>query len=362
MGKTVILTERQLTVIIFLSLLSPMIRILPTAAVMLGGRASWLSALAAFPAGALLLALVRALTKNAPEGLGLTDMAMLGLGPVAGRIFGALCALWLTFYGGFLARSAAERLLATVYPNGTTPVFVVTLLAVSILAAVGLTKTLSRTAEVLMPILLAVIAVVLLSASPDVSAENLLPVTYRDFKDILYGAVPIFNVTAAFVYFLFLRGHVTKKTSMKRNVFPWLGILCLVAFAVTFFTLGTLGENLSITMENAFFMVIRNIKVFSVVERVESVVVAIWIVTDFVFLSAILMIVAEIWKTVTGVRRRAVFVWPSAILAGAAAFLIARDAFDFLKWSDFLVPAVNLVFTVALIPLTLAVGKLRKKY
>ncbi len=362
MGKTDRLTERQLTVLIFVSLLSPMIRILPTAAVTLGGRASWLSALAALPAGALLLAILRALTKNAPEGLGLADMAILGWGPVAGRIFAILCALWLTFYGGFLARSAAERLLSTVYPNGTTPVFIVTMLAVSILAAAGLTKTLSRTAEVLMPILLAVILVVLISAAPEVSGENLLPVTYRNWKDILYGAIPIFNVTAAHAYFLFLRGYVTKTTPGKRKVFPWLGLLIFIAFAVTLFTLGTLGTNLSITMENAFFMVIRNIKVFGVVERVEAVVVAIWIVTDFIFLSAILMIVAEVWKTVTGVKRRAFFVWPGAALSGAAAFLIARDAFDFLKWSDYIVPVINLTFTVALIPLALAVGKVRKKY
>lgn len=362
MGKTDRLTERQLTVLIFVSLLSPMIRILPTAAVMLGGRASWLSALAALPAAAALTALLRALTKNAPEGLGLADMAILGWGPAAGRAFAALCALWLSLYGGFLARSAAERLLSTVYPNGTTPVFIVTMLAVSILAAAGLTKTLARTAEVLMPILLLVIFVVLASAAPDVSGENLLPVTYRDWKDILYGAIPIFNVTAANVYFLFLRGHVTMAGPGRRRVFPWLGLLLLIAFAVTLFTLGTLGTNLSITMENAFFMVIRNIKVFGVVERVEAVVVAIWIVTDFIFLSAILMIAAEIWKTVTGAKRRSFFVWPCAALSGAAAFLIARDAFAFLKWSDFIVPAVNLAFTVALIPLALALGKLRKKY
>lgn len=362
MGKTDRITERQLTVLIFVSLLSPMIRVLPTAAVMLGGRAAWLSAVAALPAGAILLALVRALTKNAPEGLGLTDMAMLGLGPAAGRILAGLMAVWLTFYGGFLARSAAERLLATVYPNGTTPVFVVTMLLVSLMAAVGMTKTLSRTAEVLMPILLAVIAVVLLSASPNVAKENLLPVTYRSWRDVLYGAIPIFNVTAGFVYFLFLRGHVVKAEPIRRNVFPWLGLLCLIAFAVTLLTLGTLGVNLSISMENAFFMLIRNIRVFGIIERVEAVVVAIWIVTDFVFLAAILMIVAEIWKTVTGMKRRAFFVWPTAALSGAAAFLIARDAFVFLKWSDFLIPAINLSVTVIILPLVLAVGKLRKKY
>ena len=362
MEKTDRISERQLSVLIFVSLLSPMIRVLPSAAVLYAGRAAWLSPVLALVAGALLVAWTRWARKNAPEDMGLADMAQAGLGPVAGRIFNIICALWLTFYGGFIARSAAERLLATVYPNGNTPIFIIVMLAVALFTASGLTKTLSRTAEILMPILAGVIAVTLLSAIPDVSAENLLPVTWRDAKAIAYGALPIFDVTGAFVYFLFLTGSVRRPISQRPNRFPWLIMLILVAFGVTFFTLGTLGERLAVSMENAFFMVIRNIKVLGVVERVEAVVVTIWIVTDFIFLAAVLMIAAEIWKTVTGVKKRAVFVFPSAALSGAAAFLIAGDAFAFQRWSDFIVPAINLLFAVILIPVTLTVGKLRRRY
>lgn len=362
MGKTDRITERQLSVLIFVSLLSPMIRVLPTAAVLFAGRAAWLSPVAALAAGALFLAYTRWTRKNAPEDMGLADMALAGMGPVGGRIFNILCALWLTFYGGFLARAAAERLLATVYPNGNTPVFVVITLAVAVLAGSGLTKTLSRTAEVLMPILVGVIAVVLLSAIPEVTSENVLPVTYRDTREILYGALPIFNVITACVYFLFLTCHTRRPVSQRPNRFPWLVLLALTAFGVTFFTLGTLGENLAASMENAFFMVIRNIKVFGVVERVEAVVVAIWIVTDFIFLAAVLMIVSEIWRTVTGIKKRSFFVFPTAALSGAAAFLIAGNAFEFQKWSDLIVPAINLFFAVILIPGAMTLGKLRRRY
>lgn len=362
MGKTDRITERQLTVLIFVSLLSPMIRILPTAAVVFGGRSAWLSPFVAFVAGKLLLSFMNALRKKAPEGTGLADMVELGLGRGAGKVFNVLCALWLTFYAGFVCRSAAERLLSTVYPNGSVTVFIVVMLLIAVLTASGLTKSLSRTAEVLMPILVGVIAAVLLSAIPDVSGENLLPVTYRNARDILYGAVPIFNVMTGFIYFLFLSGHVRKDTSIRPNRFPWLVLLALTALGVTFFTLGTLGEKLAVSMENAFFMVIRNIRVFGVVERVEAVVVAVWIVTDFIFMAALLSIVAEIWRTVTGVKKRTAFVPVSAVLAGAAAFLIARDAFAFQKWSDVLIPAVSLTFTLILIPAAALVGRLRKKY
>ncbi len=362
MGKNDTVTERQLTVLIFVSLLSPMIRILPSSSVALAGRAAWLSPLAALPAGAALAAFTRFARKNAPEGVGLQDMAQLSLGPVGGRLFGVLFALWLTFYGGFVARSAAERLLATVYPNGSVTVFIVVMFLVALITASGKTKTLSRTAEVLMPVLILVIAVVLLSAIPDVTAEFLLPVTYRDAGKVLYGAAPIFNVLSAFVYFLFLTGHVRRPRGERPRRVNWLALLVATAFGVTFFTLGTLGDKLSVTMENAFFMVIRNLRVLGIVERVEAVVVAVWVVTDFIFLAAILMIVSEIWRTVTGVRRRGAFVPPSAALSCAAAFLITKNAFTLQAWSDFIVPCVNLFAAVILVPAVMGIGKLRRKY
>ncbi len=339
-----------------------MIRILPTSAVIYGGRAAWLSPVPALLGGLVLRGVYRWLRRTAPEGAGLADLTVLSLGKAAGRAMCVLYALWLTFYGGFVARSASERLLATVYPNGGVGVFIAVMLVVALITASGLTKTLSRTAEVLMPLLLAVIAAVLLSALPDVASENLLPVTYLDAGSILYGALPIFNVLSAFAYFLFLMGHVEPPKLTRGNSFPWMVLLVLVAFGATFFTLGTLGDKLAISMENAFFMVIRNIRVFGVVERVESVVVGVWIVTDFIFLGAVIMIVSELWRTVTGAKRRAAFVPPTAALCAAAAFFISPDAFDFQRWSDFIIPAINMTFTLVLIPLPLIAGKLRRKY
>ena len=96
--------------------------------------------------------------------------------------------------------------------------------------------------------------------------------------------------------------------------------------------------------------------------RVEAVVVALWIVTDFVFLAALMMSAAEIWRTVAGAKKRAPFAWPGAVLAGAAAFLIARNAFDFQRWSDYLVPAINLTLCGAVAPVVLVIGKLRRKF
>ncbi|MGM9521003.1 MAG: GerAB/ArcD/ProY family transporter [Oscillospiraceae bacterium] len=361
MGKTDKLTERQLMVLVFISLLSPLMRILPTSSVILAGRAAWLSPLPALAAGALLLAAVRGLKKNAAPGDGLADMALKGLGGVAGRVFCILCALWLTFYAGFTARSAAERMLSALYPNGNTVLFIIVLLAVAVITASGTTKGLARTAEVCLPLLALVMVIVILAAATDVKMENLLPVTYKDLGGILLGAVPVFDVMSLFTLFLFLEGHVEKKPGKHPKRFPYLGMLALTAFAIIIVTLGSVSDKMAEKLQNAFFVIIRNVQLFGVIERVEAVVVAVWIVTDFTMLGALLLIVSEIWRAVFGTKKRVLYVFPSGVLAGAAAFLIASNAFSLLKWSEFIIPVANMGLAVILIPLTLAVGKLRKK-
>ncbi len=358
MGETDTFTERQLTVLIFLSLLSPLIEAMPYGPVFFAGRAAWLSPLAALPFGCLVLWIVRRLTEKAPQEMGLSDLAIRGLGCVGGRIFCVILALWLSFYAGSVTRRAAERLLSAVFPDGQAGILIlVTLLAAGI-TAWGSAKGLARTAELLMPMLLFVIIVVTLAASLNIEPQNLLPVTFLDTGSILLGAIPVLEMMGIHVYFLFLRGYVRKSESHRR--FPFLPVLSVIALAIVAVTLGTVSDKLALRLQNAFFVVIRNVRLFGVVDRVEAVVVAVWISTDFILLASLLTIVSEIWKAVFRAKRRSVFVIPSGVLALSSAFLIAPDAFSFLRWSDFIVPGVNLVMTTALIPAVLAVGRIRK--
>jgi hypothetical protein len=120
------------------------------------------------------------------------------------------------------------------------------------------------------------------------------------------------------------------------------------------------SDKLSLRLQNAFFVGLRNVRLFGTIERIEAVAVGIWIITDFAMVASLLMIVSQIWKRVLGTKKRALFVVPSGALAGVAAFIIASNAFSLLKWSELLVPAVNLVLSAVVIPILLVIGKIRK--
>lgn len=362
-GKGDTITQRQLSVLIFVSLLSPLIRAVPYGSVLFAGRAAWLSPLPAWLAGLVVLKSTGAFVKNAPEGLGLADMALKGLGAVGGRIFCVVMALWLTFFGGSILRASAERLLSSVFPSGGPVILILVTALAAGLAAVGKTRGLARTAELFMPILLTIVVLVCIGAAGDIKPERLLPVTPKDTGRILLGGLTVFDEMGLHVYFLFLWGLVKRpKPGEKTHRWPFLLALALISAVVITLTVGTVGDKLALKLQNAFLVVIRNAQYFGVIERVEAVVVAIWIITDFTMVAAILVIVSEIWRTVFGTKKRSCFVAPAGGLAVAASFLIASDAFELMKWTDLIIPAVNIAFTTLLIPIVLAVGKLRKKY
>ena len=86
------ISMRQLMVLLFTALLSPVVRLLPTRTAEEAGRAGWLSALAALPIVLALCWLISALFRGTETGTGLGEIAQRVLGAPLGK---ALVLLYL---------------------------------------------------------------------------------------------------------------------------------------------------------------------------------------------------------------------------------------------------------------------------
>lgn len=354
------ITARQLFVLAFVCLLSPIARILPRASVAVAGRASWLSVIPAFLAGAVYLALIGGAVKGGVLGGSLADIALRALGRVGGSVFLILCAVWLTVYAGFVSRSAAERLLSSVYLSGSTPAFIAATGLGVLVTSFGTTKHFARAAELFMPVILAVVALVAVFAVKDMRVKYLLPVTYRDAGKIGAGAVPIFEIFSLNSYFLFLAGGLSDREKTKKQSLRWLMWEAVCALVVMVVTVGSFAPELALKFQSAFLVVIRNITIFGVAERIEAIIVCVWIITDFALVAATVLIVGEIVKTLTRRRSRRPFAVGAAVVSAFAAVFMVSNAFELHFWSNFIVPAVNLVFTLVLIPAVLITARVRK--
>lgn len=359
--KSDVIRTRQLMALACIGLLSAVIRLIPNTVVTKGGAASWLAPVAAIVPILLLVWVMAALTKNRQEGEGMTQIMYKCLGGGGGRVLALLFVLWFVVYGGFILRVGGERLLSTVYRQGNINVFMIVTILVAAIAAWGRLSSLARSAEVFAIFLIGIFLIVFFFSIPNISFSNLLPVSYLDTGNILLATIPVVNVISPFVYYFFLAGHVKKQEKTGKVMMHWLLGLLLFILLLLVTAIGTFGAELPKQLQNTFFAMVRNIKIFDIIERMESIVISIWVVTDFVYLAALMMMSAEILKTVFGTERRQLFVPFCAIACFIVAKVIAPNDFSLTRVSETVVPTINLAIVCIVFPFLLLVGKLRKR-
>ncbi len=363
------LNRAQFTAAVFLALLSPLIRVMPRASAALAGKACWLCALPAFGLLAL-YALLCGRCHRPGESLG-TEI-LRALGPAAGRAALLVFAAAFLFYAGFVLRVGADRLVVTVYPSSGSAVFYTVLTLLCLMAAMGSLRALGRTAVILRAMLLAVLATAFLFSLPDLDKGNLGPVTGRDIPGILRGALPLVNVGGLFVCFGFLEGYAPREEARSRPTLCWLGVLMLTASLLCLTVVGSFGPSLTLKMSYPFFVMIRDVSLLNLADRIEAIVIAIWVFSDFMMCSLMLRSAHEAlrlcfrlpdpeerpWGELRGGRW---LLLPEAGAVWCAAHFIARDSFALIPWADKIVPLCFALLSFGLLPLIFLLGKLRNK-
>lgn len=355
------ITKRQLMALMFVCMLSPTIRLLPLRAVQTSGKSAWLAAPVALAVGILYVYMMEYLTKNRGDDEGLSELIIRALGNTAGRIVLGIFSVWFILYCGFVLRVSSERMLSSVYVNGNSAMFILLTLFVSFIAARGKIKSLARTGQVFATIIIFMLAAVIVFSIKDVKKEYLLPVTYMDTGKILIAALPIIDILGGYAYFLFLDDHTIKQGHDLKTAIKWVSLLGVVIFMIVFVTIGNLSAQIVVKNTSPFFIMIRNIVIFGIVERIEAVVIALWVLCDFLYIAALLVICKKLSGKVTGVKKVNKLLWPITAAVCVIAFFISKSVFQLRIYSEWIAPIGNTFLSFAVIPIILLIGRIRKK-
>ena len=355
------LSARQKRAMVFLCLLSPMVRQLSGTPVRAAGAASWLCPAAALLPALLYTALLGACLRGRRSGEGLADLLARAAGKAVGGAISAVSGLWCVFYGGFLLRSAADRLTSSVYEYGGDTFFIIIMLAAALIAAYGYVRSLGRLAEALVPMMLLVLALILLSAMTEVSPAYLTPVSVLDAGPVALGALPLFDLLTMQADFAFLDGYIVPEERETAGALRWTALLIVCMLLLQTAIVGGLSAGVVQALQHPFFVMVRSVSAFSGVDGFESAAVAVWVVTDLLFLASLLTVASEIFRGLFGGEKRGVFVLPAAAGAAAVAAALSGDAFAVRRLSEAVLPAVNGGLKLVVLPAALGIGKLRKR-
>jgi hypothetical protein len=248
--------------------------------------------------------------------------------------------------------------VSCVYSSSHWAIFAAVIAAVSAFSAAGGAKTLTRTAGLLLPIIITALAGVFLLLTSDIKSENLFPLTTADIKPALTGSLHMISVGSLTAYYGFMP---TDRQSQKRaeGIGYAAGVMAVMA-AVTVTVVGILGAELASAMESPFFVVIRNVTLFNILERIEAVVVALWVVSDVAFVSGMVMSSAGAMERTTAMSRK---IW-SPIIAAASmvtAATVSKTSYGVERVIQRIAPSGNMILVFLVLPVTYGISKLKRK-
>lgn len=355
------ITKKQYTALLFLALLSPLMRILPRGAVRWAGPAAWLCPLLAVPMILALAWVTESLHRGMAPGEGLSPLLLRVLGPAAGRALLLLYAGGLIIYAGFVLRSGGERFAATVYQQSRPEPFMLLLLALCLAAAFGTGKALGRMAVILRGILVPVLAAVFLLTAPNVSGKNLLPAADWSVPGILLGALPVFPMACVGTLLVFLGDCSAPEGKSVRRSLPAVALSVVVGSLLCLETVGVFGPKLTARLSYPFFTMTRDISLSHLAQRVEAVVVALWVFSDFILCALLLRCVNTTVRALIPRGQGKWVLWPEAAAIYLCGHFVGTSTVQALLWQDKIVPLGLSILVPGGYLLTLLVGKLRKQ-
>lgn len=350
---------RQLLVLLFVGLLAPAIRVLPGESAAIAGEAGWLSALAALPAAlGLCWALLR-LLRGLPAGTGLAGALERVWGRLLGKLLLAVYLLWGLLQLCAHTRFYGQRFLSTGYGNAPLLLYIAVLLGLTLWAAWGKLSAFCRAGEIFYLILAVTLGLVLLFAWFNVEPENLFPIWVEDAPAVLRSSLPALSTLGCGTLGAFLGGGLQPAQKDRRRALWWTAAFCGLLAALQFVILGNFGPRLAQRMESPFFMMVKGIGVQGAFQRVESVVAALWALSDLAFAGLLVFALCAMARTLFGLKGVRAAACAVILLALAGSLLLFPDAFVLDRFANTVLAALNIGLGFGAPLLTLLIAKVR---
>lgn len=320
---------------------------------------AWLTGILAFPVLLVMGWVFFALLRGAPEHHGLADVFQDALGPTLGKGLTIIYMVWALFTLCLEVRLYGERMLAASAKNASLPVLILILLALVLWMGRKKLAAFARAVEIFYLVLAVTLGLVLVFSVADMTPENILPIWVEDVPGLATATVVPLGITGVAVFAAFLAGRVNRKGVSGRRGVGWLAAFCLVLAFLQLGVLTQLGPALSARLAAPFFEVARGVGVAGAFQRVESVVVALWLLSDLALLGMLIFALRAMTASVLGARWEKWVPPVTVALAFVVAVFLLPSEFAAEELASGVVLLCNLVLGYAVPLLVLLLHRIR---
>ena len=355
----------QTAAIYILVSIVPVVRYFPIIMTESAGKAAWLAALISVIPSILLVWTLHVLmnkvkSRNNIKIETLSDVFNAVYGKILGTLITIIYLIWIIIFAATELRLFAERLISTTFIYAPLIFFILTMLILVFFIIRGRISNFGRFAELFLELFVLVFIFILLTASSNINIRNFWPITIYDSKGISLAVLKGTNVFNMFTFAMFLGDKITDKENIKKTgtmAAIFTGIIGLIGIVVT---LGTFGKDLLPTLSQPFFMALKVISLFGVLERIEAIFITFWVVADFVLIAYNILVASNICKQKFKLTKRRLAVTPIVFIVFILSMIIANSYFSLQQLFINYMSEINLFICLGIPILTLGVAKIRK--
>jgi spore germination protein KB len=361
MLENVKITPKQLILLVVISRLVITITFFPALDGPPENQDVWLSVLLTIPAHLLLSVPIYLLWKRFPN-QSFIEYSQTILGK-AGKLVGLLYVLFFFHTLGMFLYQWSAFLTTAIMPE--TPVlfmliFVLPFCAYAVLKGI---EVISRLSEFFAPLVFGALIIFFLLLTKNMDLKVFTPFMEKGFMSILVGAFVISSRTSEILVLAMLLPYLKAKKGKVKSVF--ISIYSIVAFfwiIATITVLATLGLDLTRILQFPYFDALRLINVGDFIERIESIHLAVWILSGFLRISLYYYVIVMVLSQVFGLKSYKPLVISTLTILLPVALSLQSNIAELNEFLSYTIePWYNLFFIIFIPTILLIIAVVRKQ-
>lgn len=353
------ITSSQAALLVVFTIIGDQIFFVPAYLTKIANQDAWAgSALATF-LGLLMMVMYLVLASRHPQ----HDFVQYSR-LVAGRWVGGLLALLYSYFFlqtlTFVLREFGEFVAATIMPETPISVFLLVLLALSAWAVKNGPDVVARSSEFLVFYFLLLILPLVLTI-PEMEPSRLFPILESGPSQVFLASLAPASWFGESALILFFFPLISDKQKAKRAMLLAVASAGILVTSINLLLVVSLGHELVTEQQYPFVTLARLISIGGFWERLDVIIVALWIIGDFVKLNALYYVGTASFARWLGISDYRPLVFP----LGALIMLFAVSQFESMNEIHFfgamLYPRFGLTMEVGIPAVLLAIDLIRRR-
>lgn len=330
----------------------------PTITARFAGQDAWICSLLATLIG-LAIAWLTAKIGSLFPGKTLIQYLEEIVGRWPGKLLGLLYLFFFIHICSVMIREFADFLVEAFLPETPLIVFGIVVIALAAYTIKQGLEVLARVNQVFLPLILLSVVSIILLAAPEMDFKRLLPVFDSSIVDIFKGSLAPGAWCGEIIALAMLIPFLNKPGEAGKTAFISILVTGLIFIIITTGSLATFGPLIS-SMTYPFFNISRIINIAKVIDRVDPLVMAIWITGGFVkitFFYYVSVLGSAQWLKLKSYRP---LVFPIGVILVSLSIAVGDNTLEIFHFIAHVFPFYGLLFEAG-IPLVLLIIALFRK-